>query len=84
MEKIDLEKVEYYKEQITKMAECDLYHKDSPELQIDTLSNMVGALLDSNKNGENDQLIAFFTHIGRSLKELIKYRTLNNLKNGKS
>ena len=36
MSKIDLEKVEYYKDQITKMAECDLYHKDSPELQQST------------------------------------------------
>ena len=84
MGKIDLEKVEYYKEQITKMAECDLYHKDSPELQIDTLSKMVGGLLESNKNGENDMLIAFFTHVGRSLKELIKYRTINNQNDAKS
>lgn len=82
--KPDIKEIERYKNEIIKMAENDLYHKDSPELQIDTLSNIVGALLDSNKDGENDQLIAFFTHIGRSLKELIKYRTLNNQNDGKS
>ena len=44
---------------------------------------MVGGLLENNKNGENDMLIAFLTHVGRSLKELIKYKSLNKEHNGK-
>lgn len=84
MGKNDLKKQEYYREQLTRIAGYDLYHKDCPELQMDTLSRMIKALIDANKDDENDMLIAFLTHMGSSLYELIKYRTLNNMKNGKS
>lgn len=80
---INKKKIESYKKQILEITEYDHLHKNSPELQIETLSYMVGGLLENNKNGENDMLIAFLTHIGRSLKELIKYKSLNKEHNGK-
>lgn len=80
---INKKKIESYKKQILEITEYDLLHKNSPELQIETLSYMVGGLLENNKNGENDMLIAFLTHVGRSLKELIKYKSLNKEHNGK-
>ncbi len=82
--KIDLERVERYQQDIINMAQNDIYHSNCPETQIDTLSLMVGELLTDNENGKNDKLIAFFTHVGRSLKELIKYRTIKEQNNGKS
>lgn len=33
--KPDIKEIERYKNEIIKMAENDLYHKDSPELQIE-------------------------------------------------
>lgn len=70
--------------QIIRMAKSDNYHKGNPECQIESLSRIVGDLLAANKNGENDKLIAFFYHVGKSLKELIEYRTLNKQNNGES
>lgn len=71
---IDYKQVEQYKQEILRIAQYDIFHSNSPELQIDTLSLMVDELLKDNENGKNDKLIAFFTHVGRSLKKLIRYR----------
>ena len=82
MNKINLQEIEYFKGEIERMAEYDSFHANNPESQIESLSVMVGDLLANNKNHENDRLIALFYHIGKSLKELIKYRTINKQNNG--
>lgn len=84
MDKIDLKKEEYYREQMTRIAGYDLYHKDCPELQMDTLSRMIKDLIDANKDDENDMLVAFLIHMGSSLYELIKFRKLKKQNDAKS
>lgn len=80
---IDKDKIEHLKSEIIRISEYDLLHKDCPELQIESLSYMVGDLLSKNKNGENDMLIAFLTHVGKSLKKLIYYQKQEENKHGK-
>lgn len=80
---INYKEIEHYKEVIFKAAGNDLYHRDCPELQLDTLSLIVDGLLKDNKDGKNEQLIGFFAHLGKSLNELIKYRKLMKQRNEK-
>lgn len=56
----------------------DSTHFNNPENQLTTLSMIVDKLLKDNESGKNEDLIAFYVNIGRSIKSLIKYQKQEN------
>lgn len=73
----DCEDMGHYRKVILECASKDLRHHNNPLGQIHTIASFVNQLLITNENGNNDELIGFYYHVCRSLKELIKYRTSN-------